>query len=145
MTEIAWRPWGEEVFAEAQRQNKPVFLSLYARWCRFCKAMDQQTYGNDAIAQYISEQFIPVRVDSDQRPDVNTRYAQGGWPSTCVLTPEGDVLWGGTFVQPDQMAQLLPQVLNEFRNNKQGMAQHVARVREQLRVQNTPPLPRRNK
>jgi uncharacterized protein YyaL (SSP411 family) len=139
MTEIAWRPWGEEVFAEAQQQNKPVFLSLYATWCRFCRTMDQQTYGNDAIAQYVNEQFIPVRVDTDKRPDVNTRYSQGGWPSTCLLTPEGDVLWGGTFVPADQMAQMLPQVLNEFRNNKAGVSQHVARMREQVRAQNTPP------
>ena len=139
MTEIAWLPWGEEVFAEAQRQNKPVFLSLYATWCRFCRTMDQQTYGNDAIAQYINEQFVPVRVDTDKRPDVNTRYTQGGWPSTCILTPEGDVLWGGTFVPADQMAQMLPQVLNEFRNNKQGVTQHVAQMREQVRAQNTPP------
>jgi hypothetical protein len=139
MTDIAWRPWGEEVFAEAQQQNKPVLLSLYATWCRFCAAMDQQTYANEAISQYVNEHFIPVRVDTDKRPDVNTRYGQGGWPSTCVLTPEGDVLWGGTFVPPDQMAQLMPQVLNEYHNNKQRVAQHVAQLREQIRAQNTPP------
>lgn len=139
MTQVAWRPWSEEVFAEAQQQNKPVLLSLTATWCQFCKRMDEETYSNEAIAQYVGDNFVAVRVDTDKRPDVNTRYAQGGWPSTCILTPEGDLLWGGTYVQPDQMAQLLPQVLNEFRNNKAGVAQHVANLREQVRQQNNPP------
>ncbi len=139
MTEIAWRPWSEEVFAQAQRDNKPILLSLTATWCQFCKRMDEDTYGNEAIAQYIGDNFVPVRVDSDKRPDVNSRYAQGGWPSTCILTPEGDVIWGGTFMPPDQMGQLLPQVLNEFHNNKPGLSQHVSQLREQIRQQNSPP------
>jgi len=139
MTQIAWRPWSDEAFKEAQQQNKPVLLSITAPWCQFCRAMEEQTFSNDAIAQYITDQFIPVRADSDKRPDVNARYTQGGWPTTCILTPEGDVLWGGTFVPADGMAQLLPQVLNAFHNDKQSMAKHVAQTREQLRQQTTPP------
>ena len=139
MTEIAWRAWSEDAFTQAQTENKPVLLSLTAVWCQFCKRMDEETYGNEAIAQYIGDNFVPVRVDSDMRPDVNSRYAQGGWPSTCILTPDGDILWGGTFVPADQMGQLLPQVLNEFHNNKPGVAQHVANLREQIRQQNSPP------
>ncbi len=141
MAEIEWRPWNEETFADAQRQSKPIVLSLTAPWCQFCTQMDEQTYGNEAIAQYINENFIPVRVDTDRRPEINSRYGQGGWPSTCLLTPEGDVLFGGTFLPPDQMAQLLPQVKNQFDQNKPGVAQHVAQLREQLKQQNqTPPL-----
>ncbi|MDX1933726.1 MAG: DUF255 domain-containing protein [Capsulimonadales bacterium] len=139
MTEIKWRPWSDEAFAEAQRQNKPVLLSLTAPWCQFCATMDEQTYGNEAIAQYATENFVAVRVDTDKRPDINTRYGQGGWPSTCILTPEGDVLWGGTFLPADQMAQLLPQIKNQYDNNKAGVAQHVSQLREQIRQQNTPP------
>jgi uncharacterized protein YyaL (SSP411 family) len=139
MTEIAWRPWSEEAFADAKQADKPVLLALSATWCQFCQSMDEQTYGNEAIAQYINENFIPLRVDTDKRPDINTRYAQGGWPSTCILTPEGDLLWGGTFVPPDQMAQLLPQVKSQFDNNKPGVQQHVSQLREQIRQQNTPP------
>lgn len=139
MTEIAWRPWSEEIFAEAQQKNKPVLLSLFATWCQYCAAMDEQTYSNEAIARYITDNFIPVRVDTDKRPDINTRYAQGGWPSTAVLTPEGDVLWGGTFLNVEQMSQLLPQVKNHYDNNKQGVAQHVTQLREQIRQNNNPP------
>ena len=139
MAEIAWQPWSEDVFVEAQQQNKPVLLSLFATWCQFCKAMDEQAYSNAAIAQYIADNFVPVRVDTDKRPDINTRYAQGGWPTTCILTPEGDVLWGGTFLNVEQMSQLLPQVKSQYDNNKPGVAQHVAQQREQIRANNTPP------
>jgi uncharacterized protein YyaL (SSP411 family) len=136
MSQISWRVWGEDAFSEAREQDRPILLSIVAPWCQFCKAMDEQTYGNEAIAQYIADNFVPVRVDSDRRPDVNARYTQGGWPSTCLLTPEGDLLWGGTFVPADGLAQLLPQFLGEFKNNKQGLAQHVAQLREQLRQNN---------
>lgn len=139
MSEITWRAWGEEAFAEAQAQNKPILLAITAVWCRWCHAMDEQTYGNEAIAQYIEEHFLPIRVDSDKRPDVNARYAMGGWPTTCVLTPEGDLIWGHTFVPPDGMAQLLPQVLNAFHNDKQNLETHIAQQREQIRQQTSPP------
>ncbi len=141
MTQISWRAWTDDAFAEAKAANKPVLLSLTAVWCQWCRTMDEQTYGNEAIAQYINDNLIPIRVDSDKRPDVNARYTHGGWPTTCVLAPEGDLIWGGTFVAPNDMAQLLPQVLNEFKNNPQGLAQHVAQQREQLQAQTTaPPL-----
>jgi uncharacterized protein YyaL (SSP411 family) len=141
MTDIAWRAWSDEAFTEAQQQNKPVLLSIVAPWCQFCRAMDEQTFSNEAIAQFIGDNLIPVRVDSDKRPDINGRYTQGGWPTTCILSPEGDLIWGGTFVPADGMAQLLPQVLHAFRNDKQGMANHIAQVREQVQQQTTaPPL-----
>jgi Highly conserved protein containing a thioredoxin domain len=142
MTQINWRPWSDEVFADARAADKPVLLSLHAVWCQWCRTMDEQTYGNEAIAQYIDDSFVPVRVDTDKRPDIYARYQQGGWPSTVLLTPEGDVLWAGTFVPPDGMAQLLPQVLNAFKNDKRGLEQMVANQREQIRQQreNTPAL-----
>jgi uncharacterized protein YyaL (SSP411 family) len=135
MTEISWRPFDDAAFAEARAQNKPVLLSVTASWCPFCHAMDEQTYRNEAIAQYINEHFVPVHVDSERRPEVNVRYAMGGLPSTCVLTPEGDVVWGGTTVPPDGMAQLLPQVLNSFHNDKQNLERHVTQQRDQLKQQ----------
>ena len=139
MAGIEWRPWGEESFGDAQRQSKPLLLSLVAPWCQFCKAMDEQTYSNEAIAQYVAENFIPVRVDSDRRPDINSRYGQGGWPSTVIMTPEGDLLWGGTFLPADQMAQLLPQIKNQFDHNKSGVTQHVSQLRQQIQQRNTTP------
>ncbi|HVK06178.1 MAG TPA: DUF255 domain-containing protein [Armatimonadaceae bacterium] len=142
MTQIAWRAWSDEVFAEARADDKPVLLSMHAVWCQWCRTMDEQTYGNEAIAQFVDDNFIPVRVDTDKRPDIYARYQQGGWPSTAVLTPEGDVMWAGTFVPPDGMAQLLPQIQHAYRNDKPGLEQLVTNQREQIRQQrdNAPPL-----
>ena len=142
MAQVNWRAFGDDVFAEARKADKPVLLSLQAPWCQWCRAMNEQTYGNDAIAQYINDQFLAVKVDTDKRPDINARYTQGGWPSTCLLTPDGDVMWGGTFVPPDGMAQLLPQVLNAYRNDKPGLAQMVGNQRQQFQEQrdNAPAL-----
>ena len=139
MSSINWRAWSAEAFADARAADKPVLLSLTAPWCLFCQGMDEQTYSNDAIGQYINDNLVPVRVDSDKHPEINTRYTQGGWPSTCILTGEGDLIWGGTFVPADGFAQLLPQLLSEYRNNKQGLATHIAQQREQVRQQNSPP------
>src|SRR5688500_15638390 len=135
MTEIDWRPWSDEAVAEAQAQNRPVFVAIHAVWCHWCHTMDEQTYANEAIAQEINEHFLPIRVDSEKRPDVNVRYATGSLPTTVVLTPEGDVIWGGAFVPPDGMAQLLPQILNSYHNDKAGLSQHIAAQREQIREQ----------
>ncbi|MFM7322774.1 MAG: DUF255 domain-containing protein, partial [Armatimonadota bacterium] len=139
MSGIEWRNWDDDAFAAARAGDKPVLLSIVAPWCQFCRAMDEQTFGNDAIASYVNDNYIAVRVDSDKRPDINARYTQGGWPTTCVLTGEGDVLWGGTSLPAEHLAQLLPQVLNSYRNDKAGLNQHVANLRQQIRQQNAAP------
>lgn len=124
---VNWREWDEAAFADARAQDKPVLLGISAVWCHWCHVMDRgvpgdQThtgvYTNPAIAEYINQNFIPVRVDNDQRPDINARYNMGGWPTTCFLTPDGDVIYGGTYFAPNQMRQILPQVLDYWQNRR---------------------------
>ncbi|NMP21221.1 thioredoxin domain-containing protein [Sulfobacillus harzensis] len=119
--EIQWRPWGEDAFNEAQEQQKPVLLSISAVWCHWCHVMDETTYSDPRIIQRINERLLPVRVDNDQRPDVNMRYNMGGWPTTAILTPAGEIITGGTYVPPDQMLQLLDQVDNYWNENKDNL------------------------
>lgn len=76
-------------------------------------------YNNPQIADYINANFIPIRVDNDQRPDINARYNMGGWPTTCFLTPDGDVIYGATYLAPAQMRQLLPRVVEVWRNERE--------------------------
>src|SRR5947209_1326625 len=108
---IQWHEWGEEAFAKAQRENKPVLLDIGAVWCHWCHVMDRESYDNPEVAALINENFIAVKVDRDERPDVDSRYqaavqaisGQGGWPLTAFLTPDGRPFFGGTYFPPDDV------------------------------------------
>ena len=106
---IDWHEWGEEAFARAQKEDKPVLLDIGAVWCHWCHVIDRESYENPAIAQIINEHFVPVKVDRDERPDVDARYqsaisaicGQGGWPLTGFLMPDGKPFFGGTYYPPE--------------------------------------------
>jgi uncharacterized protein YyaL (SSP411 family) len=106
---IQWHEWGEEAFAVAQRENKPILLDIGAVWCHWCHVMDRESYDSPGIAEIINQHFIAVKVDRDERPDIDSRYqvavssisGQGGWPLTAFLTPDGKPFYGGTYFPPD--------------------------------------------
>jgi uncharacterized protein len=106
---IHWHEWSEEAFATAQRENKPILLDIGAVWCHWCHVMDRESYDNPEIAEIINQRFIAVKVDRDERPDIDSRYqvavssisGQGGWPLTAFLTPDGKPFYGGTYFPPD--------------------------------------------
>ena len=106
---IRWHEWGEEAFAAAQRENKPILLDVGAVWCHWCHVMDRESYESSEIAAIVNERFIAVKVDRDERPDIDSRYqvavssitGQGGWPLTAFLTPDGKPFYGGTYFPPD--------------------------------------------
>ncbi len=106
---IQWHEWGEEAFAIAQRENKPMLLDIGAVWCHWCHVMDRESYDNPEIAEIVNQHFIAVKVDRDERPDIDSRYqvavssisGQGGWPLTAFLTPDGKPFYGGTYFPPD--------------------------------------------
>lgn len=104
---IAWLPWGADAFARARAERKPILLSVVAPWSVGCREMDRVSYADAAIARSISEHFVAVRVDADQRPDVADRYDFAGLPTTAFLTPDGQILGGGTFVPPERMRTAL--------------------------------------
>jgi uncharacterized protein len=105
---VDWQEWGEEAFARAVAEDKPILLDIGAVWCHWCHVMDRESYENAETAKLINEHFVAVKVDRDERPDVDTRYqaavaaisGQGGWPLTAFLTPEGKPYFGGTYFPP---------------------------------------------
>jgi uncharacterized protein YyaL (SSP411 family) len=107
---IAWNEWGAAAFARAAAENKPVLLDIGAVWCHWCHVMDRESYEDPDTAALINERFIAVKVDRDERPDVDARYqaavsaisGQGGWPLTAFLTPDGKPYFGGTYFPPDE-------------------------------------------
>ncbi len=105
---IRWHEWGAEAFAAAQRENKPMLLDIGAVWCHWCHVMDRESYDDPEIAAIVNQHFIAVKVDRDERPDIDSRYqaavqrvsGQGGWPLTAFLTPDGKPFYGGTYFPP---------------------------------------------
>jgi uncharacterized protein len=106
---IHWHEWGEDALAAARRENKPILLDIGAVWCHWCHVMDRESYENSETAEIINREFIAVKVDRDERPDVDSRYqlavsaisGTGGWPLTVFLTAEGKPFYGGTYFPPD--------------------------------------------
>ncbi len=138
---VAWWPWSAEAFAEAQRLDRPILLDIGAVWCHWCHVMDGESYEDPAIAELLSEGFVCIKVDRDERPDVDARYQRavqamsgvGGWPLTAFLTPAGEVFYGGTYYPPEaqhgrpSFRQVLNSVLNIWREQRDRvMAQATA-------------------
>jgi uncharacterized protein YyaL (SSP411 family) len=105
---IHWHEWGPEAFATAKRENKPILLDIGAVWCHWCHVMDRESYEDAEIAALINQHFVAIKVDRDERPDVDSRYqtavqaisGQGGWPLTAFLTAEGKPFYAGTYFPP---------------------------------------------
>jgi uncharacterized protein YyaL (SSP411 family) len=126
---IRWFEWGNEAFAAAERENKPMLLDIGAVWCHWCHVMDRESYDDPAVAQIVNDNFIAVKVDRDERPDIDSRYqvaisaitGQGGWPLTAFLTPEGKPFYGGTYFPPDDhygrpsFKRVLTSIANTYR------------------------------
>jgi uncharacterized protein YyaL (SSP411 family) len=129
---IDWFEWGDEAFARAKKEDKPILLDIGAVWCHWCHVIDRESYENPAIAKIISDNFVAVKVDRDERPDVDSRYQsaisaisrQGGWPLTGFLLPDGKPFFGGTYFPPeDQMGRpgfrrVLLAVADSYRNKR---------------------------
>jgi len=106
---VHWYSWGEEAFEQARAGNRPVLLDIGAVWCHWCHVMDGESYEDPEVAAFLNEHYVCIKVDRDERPDVDARYqravqaltGQGGWPLTAFLTPQGEVFYGGTYFPPD--------------------------------------------
>jgi uncharacterized protein len=120
---VHWYPWGEAAFAQAQAQDKPILLDIGAVWCHWCHVMDGESYESPAVAAVLNRDFICIKVDRDERPDVDARYqravqalsGQGGWPLTAFLTPDGEVFFGGTYFPPEDNPYGRPGFLSVLR------------------------------
>ncbi len=108
---VQWHEWGEEAFEKAKRENKPILLDIGAVWCHWCHVMDRESYEDPEVAQIVNEHFIAIKVDRDERPDIDSRYqiavqaisGQGGWPLTGFLMPDGKPFYGGTYFPPHDL------------------------------------------
>jgi len=128
--EIAWRTWGEAAFGEAQAADKPVLLAISAVWCHWCHVMDETSYSDAEVIRGVNERYIPIRVDNDERPDVNRRYNMGGWPTTAFLTPDGEILNGATYIPPDAMRHYVAEVADVWRDKRGELEPRIREMRD---------------
>ena len=127
--DIPWQEWDADAFARAQELDRPVLLAISGSWCHWCHVMDETTYSDDRVIKMLSTRFVCIRVDTDERPDVNARYNAGGWPTTAFLTPEGDVITATTYLDPAAMLDAISTVLEAWYVNREGVTQQVEATR----------------
>lgn len=143
---VHWRPWNSEALEEAQRQNKPILLSIGYAACHWCHVMAHESFEDADIAARMNELFINIKVDREERPDIDSIYQsalaltgqQGGWPLTMFLTPQGEPFFGGTYFPPTPrfgrpaFPDLLNGVANAFQAERDKVDQNVVALRDAL-------------
>ncbi len=146
---VHWFPWGTEAFAAAASADKPVLLDIGAVWCHWCHVMDGESYEDPPLAAFLNEHFVCVKVDRDERPDVDARYQravqaitrQGGWPLTGFLTPAAELFFGGTYFPPRAMRgqpsfrEVLTRILAVWREERDRVHAQARALREVLTSQ----------
>lgn len=126
---VDWRPWGPAAFEAARREDKPVFLSVGYSTCHWCHVMAHESFQAQAVAQVLNRAFIPVKVDREERPDVDGVYmaacvamnGSGGWPLTVLLTPDQKPFWAGTYLPRTQLLSLLDQASRLWREDRERL------------------------
>jgi len=146
---VDWYPWGEEAFEKARRENKPIFLSVGYSTCHWCHVMERESFENEIIGKFLSEHFVPVKVDREERPDVDRVYmafvqastGSGGWPMSVWLTPDLKPFYGGTYFAPVSaygrpgFLDLLKRIEELWRTKSADLQQSAARALDVLREQ----------
>ena len=122
---VAWRPWGPAALALARRENKPIFLSIGYSTCHWCHVMAHESFEQEEVAALLNRAFVPIKVDREERPDVDAVYmaacvaltGAGGWPLTVLLTPDQKPFWAETYLPRPQLLALLKQIEQAWRDD----------------------------
>ena len=126
---IVWLAWGPDAFARAAAEQKPILLFIGTAWCRWTAEMDRFSYRDARVVRLVADRFLPVRVDAERRPDVSARYTLDGWPTTAFLTPDGDLLGGGTYLDADALTAVLADVAEAFAGRRADIDARAAAAR----------------
>jgi uncharacterized protein YyaL (SSP411 family) len=143
---VDWYPWGEEAFARARSDDRPLLLSVGYSACHWCHVMERESFEDPETASYMNEHFVNVKVDREERPDVDALYmeavqaisGQGGWPMTVFLDPEGVPFYGGTYFPPDEgrgmpsFRMVMEAVIDAFERQRGEIAERAPRMRARL-------------
>ncbi|HEY2123670.1 MAG TPA: DUF255 domain-containing protein, partial [Chthoniobacterales bacterium] len=143
---VDWYPWGKEAFQKAETENKPIFLSIGYSTCHWCHVMERESFENQAVAEILNRNYVSIKVDREERPDVDRVYmtfvqsttGSGGWPMSVFLTPKRRPFLGGTYFPPDDrygrpgFRTLLTHLANIWEKNRDTILDQGARLTEAL-------------
>jgi uncharacterized protein YyaL (SSP411 family) len=146
---VDWYPWGEEAFEKARLENRPIFLSIGYSTCHWCHVMERESFENEEIAALLNRDYVAIKVDREERPDVDRIYmtyvqsttGSGGWPMSVWLTPELQPFFGGTYFPPENrwgnpgFASILTQIAQAWANDREKIEESARHVVEQLKKQ----------
>jgi uncharacterized protein YyaL (SSP411 family) len=126
---VDWWPWGPEAFAEAKRRDVPVLISVGYAACHWCHVMAHESFEDPEVAAVVNEATVPIKVDREERPDVDAVYmtatqaitGQGGWPMTVFATPEGEPFYCGTYYPRDMFVRLVLSVSQAWRDQREAV------------------------
>ena len=149
---VDWYPWGEEALAKARGEDKPIFLSIGYSACHWCHVMERESFENDKIAEILNDNFVAIKVDREERPDIDSIYMQavqlmtghGGWPMSVFLTPDGGPFYAGTYFPPDDrhgmpgFTRVLVHVLDAYRSRRRDVQAASDEVRNVISSQLQP-------
>src|SRR4051794_11469689 len=145
---VDWYPWGDEAFEKARREDKPIFLSIGYSTCHWCHVMEHESFESEAIAAVLNERFVPIKVDREERPDVDRVYmtfvqattGSGGWPMSVWLTPDLKPFYGGTYFPPSSLygrpgfTDILREIARVWTTERDKVTQSAEAVTNQLRT-----------
>jgi len=143
---VDWYPWGEEAFTKARRENKPIFLSVGYYTCHWCHVMERESYSNPAIAELLNHWFVSIKVDREERPDIDNEYmsfveattGSGGWPMNVFLTPDLKPFFGGTYFPPEDkygatgLRTLLPRIADLWNKRREDIMRSADGITQKL-------------
>ncbi len=125
---VHWVEWSPEAFERAKREDKLILLDLTAIWCHACHVMDDTTYTDPGVAALLNERYVPIRVDTDKRPDIDIRYRHAGWPTTSVLLHTGEILFQANFLEADELTVVLEETEALYREQRSELFQRARAV-----------------
>ena len=135
---VNWFPWGDEALSEAKKNDKLLLISIGYSSCHWCHVMEEESFENEDVAKVMNSKFINIKVDREERPDIDEIYMKalvlmtgsGGWPMNIIALPDGTPIWGGTYVAKDQWIQVLNQVNEFYKTRKKDVLEYANNVRD---------------
>ena len=133
---VNWYPWGQEALDKARNENKLIIISIGYAACHWCHVMEHESFENEEVARYMNEHFVAIKVDREERPDIDQVYmnavqliaGRGGWPLNCIALPDGRPIYGGTYFTSEQWLDMLTQVSDFVKENPDKAEQQAIAV-----------------